>query len=601
MENMEEHVWLSDKIGTSYKDWEDGDVIFISAPTGAGKTSFIFEKLIPLAKEKKRRILYLVNRKILKQQLESRLNEMRRENICEWSIKDDDLIEIKTYQELEKTMQDYGAIQFYHKYNYIVMDEAHYFMSDALFNTSTELLFHELLTEKNRWARVFAKKYTGHIRIFMSATIENIYKYYQKIEDSLYVYNDVPFRNIIQIKIPLEDQYKKLNVHLFKGYEDIADVIEKAGNEKWLVFVDHREKGEKLNNDLKEKGINSVFIDAYYEKEPEALDEVSSIVEKKQSSVQVCIMTYVLDCGVSIEENRNHIVIFADNEIEFIQCLGRKRTINYGDIHLYIPVRTRRVFSERLTKMNNVVDFIQKDIKKTFKISEDDEKVKNRKVKLVEKATEDGKEWKGCNPWKLKLDEMELLKLVFANKKAYDAARKTCYVGMESVEIQRDVVKVPYACMSQLSMEQLGYLCQIYKNLYQEMENDEWAFVKMQLSWLRREDDFEEIKAKFCNDRSELLRQEIESKLSEFPENGMDFVDRIEWYNDIRKPLRELLQIKLQSKEKEKSLMTRLGKTASDRFPQIISEQEFNRLMEILQLPYKMEKEKGKNMFIRSV
>lgn len=34
-------VFIADSIGTEYKKWRAGDTIFISSPTGSGKTTFV--------------------------------------------------------------------------------------------------------------------------------------------------------------------------------------------------------------------------------------------------------------------------------------------------------------------------------------------------------------------------------------------------------------------------------------------------------------------------------------------------------------------------------------------------------------------------------
>lgn len=38
--------WVSDYIGEEYKDWEGGNKIFITSPTGSGNTQFILKTLL---------------------------------------------------------------------------------------------------------------------------------------------------------------------------------------------------------------------------------------------------------------------------------------------------------------------------------------------------------------------------------------------------------------------------------------------------------------------------------------------------------------------------------------------------------------------------
>ena len=66
----EKKKYLVDIIREAYRGWEAGDVIFITAPTGTGKTHFIFYTLLEHIIRNKKRLLYLVNRRVLKTQLE---------------------------------------------------------------------------------------------------------------------------------------------------------------------------------------------------------------------------------------------------------------------------------------------------------------------------------------------------------------------------------------------------------------------------------------------------------------------------------------------------------------------------------------------------
>lgn len=53
-------MFLGDSIGEKYKEWKAGDCIFISAPTGSGKTTFILKTLLSyLAKRPQKRKYYI--------------------------------------------------------------------------------------------------------------------------------------------------------------------------------------------------------------------------------------------------------------------------------------------------------------------------------------------------------------------------------------------------------------------------------------------------------------------------------------------------------------------------------------------------------------
>lgn len=85
--------YISDKIGIDYQNWQPGDSILISAPTGSGKTTFVLNELLKYYSSKGQKILYLVNRKVLKEQLEKELQYYNpAERLC---------IDVQLYHEVE--------------------------------------------------------------------------------------------------------------------------------------------------------------------------------------------------------------------------------------------------------------------------------------------------------------------------------------------------------------------------------------------------------------------------------------------------------------------------------------------------------------------
>ena len=62
-------MFVSDILTEDVTEWQEDSQVFISAPTGSGKTYFILHKLLPLALMYKREILYFSNRLILHKQL----------------------------------------------------------------------------------------------------------------------------------------------------------------------------------------------------------------------------------------------------------------------------------------------------------------------------------------------------------------------------------------------------------------------------------------------------------------------------------------------------------------------------------------------------
>lgn len=62
-------MYVTQIVGNDYRWWKSGDAVFIECPTGTGKTQFIMKTLLPYAEANNRRILYLSNRFMLKEQI----------------------------------------------------------------------------------------------------------------------------------------------------------------------------------------------------------------------------------------------------------------------------------------------------------------------------------------------------------------------------------------------------------------------------------------------------------------------------------------------------------------------------------------------------
>lgn len=206
------------KIGKEYREWCVGDCIFIDAPTGSGKTTFILKTLLPYYCGQEKKILYLVNRRILKEQIEEMVTELPHEQYA--------AIKIELYQEIERRIVA-GSTQYDGKlgadshdgYNYsllgklsdydcVVCDECHYFLADSNYNTNTIFSF--------RWVQdVFRNK----LCIFMSATIHELQSYIEKINLFDGEYIDTAYYRLRKYAPTLEWLIRKLRKSRGDEYE----------------------------------------------------------------------------------------------------------------------------------------------------------------------------------------------------------------------------------------------------------------------------------------------------------------------------------------------------------------------------------------------
>lgn len=458
--------YITEKIGNEYQEWKKGDVVFLKASTGAGKTHFILHTLLAYAAGKYQYILYLVNRKILKMQLEAEISEL--------PVEQQEYINVELYQSLEAAIRNGKNENIWKQlgYAYIICDEAHYFSSDSLFNTGTELGY--------RWIQ---NQCCGVVKIYISATldflVENRIKNDEK--NKKYIrskYYKFPSRFLDKNGIGKGNQweylgnvdYSYLEYHVISNIYDILEEICKdKEKEKWLIFVDSLDKGKKLLKEVEKKlkvqkkgeASEVLFISADYKEKIEGVNEVSNIAKDKKQLTRILICTSVMDNGISLKDFAlRNLVIETDAKDEFLQMLGRKRDTG-EKTKLYLVNKPAIEIERRLyeiRKIKNVcVDCLKYliPIKDEFGCRVDD-------INSLEKLDDDEKKvvyWQHCWALQALLEKNEVVQKIFY---AYEGILRLNFFSIERIE----------------------YLDTFYTKLLSEMEKDEFALIKKQLSWL---------------------------------------------------------------------------------------------------------------------
>jgi len=512
--------YITESIGNEYEQWKGGDVVFISSPTGSGKTTFVLKTLLPYLLRSGQKMLYLVNRTVLKEQLCEEVNNI--------PIDLSNCITIELYQTLEKELasKNDSFDWKYCKYDWVVCDEAHYFMMDSNYNTNT-ILSYKFINNYFRNKR----------RIYMSATIENIEKVIrQDIENEKYVQsywtgchlNGVDRLGLLHCRkifsYNAERNYDHIEVGILKNREEIKEIVVN-GTEKWLVFVDSKIFGKTLMQDVLEgfkavsKNESVKFISSDYDLDEEALEVVETIVAEGKQEPKVLIATSVLDNGINIKDiELRNIIIVADTEIEFIQMLGRKR--NDGNaIKLYIYKHDRSHFVRR----KRVISQRQKIAAEYYRVIK--ERIEASGISAKDVIDQREREAIGYQHqiWLKKLMNNEVS---FENIKSVFLAVNGCLV------------------LNILSMRNIENLNQYYVDLLKKFDKyGEDTFLREQLSWLGKTDDeIERILSDANKSRYELSRERVIKELERVCDVSMSKEEFIALKNDIAKDLEELVE-----------------------------------------------------------
>lgn len=294
--------------------WKPNDNIGIGSGTGQGKSYFIKNALYDMAKSQNKRILMLVHRKNCVDQFN-------------WEIKlagKNDVIDIRTYQSLETEFLKQGSVNL-DKYGYIVCDEFHYFISDAGFNTTTDVSLELILQQSHA------------IKIFMSATGEEMETYLNKV------------KNIKTISYNLPINFKHIKRLTFFHHDDsienlLQDFISR--NEKAIFFLQSAEKAYRLYNKYKQYcTFNCSTNNNTYYKHVDK-DKIDTMLKQERFESLILITTSCMDAGVNIIDNELHNIVADIIDVgSLIQCLGRKRIQSDTDTtNIYIKAINNETF-----------------------------------------------------------------------------------------------------------------------------------------------------------------------------------------------------------------------------------------------------------------
>lgn len=590
-EDVCETRYISDKIGEEYKEWKEFQIILINAPTGSGKSYFIFNELLNFAIIEHRRILYLVNRKILKDQLENeylyntdafikfqRIHNNPILNISSY-------VHIQTYQSIEKRLLNpYGTDYFhlwreYACYDYVIYDECHYFYSDSNFNTYTELSYTFL-------RNVFYNK----IQIFISATMDNMLRPIKgfvpallnridQIPNSLFALNDddslIRTNNKVK-EYKIEANYDYIDVSVFDNLDSLITMIGDKNNTnkngKWLIFTDSIPRGREIKKKIEEicsignNGI--VLIDATYGKHEDSKKSVESIINRNITDRKIIISTSVMDNGISIKDKElRNLVLLCDTKEEFIQMLGRKRK-DGEKLNVYLWKRDISHFSQRVKKLGSIIYFYQKNIKniltcllpvidplypRIINPNEDISK-QHKSQKILESIFESGSKLAG---------------------ELFFPFQGCIYINYFSIQRCED-------------------LFEFYNNMLESIKKDGNAFIEIQLRWLgKSQEDIEDISDSLHNQQGHIYINNIEGYFEDLLGHSQEIEISTEKYrklkNDLRVPL-EYFYSELNVEEDQKKTGIDTLKKADRTF----SADNFNLVLESAELPYYIEERKGK-------
>lgn len=295
--------WISELVSFQEVSELTGETpLFIASQTGSGKTTFIFNNCLPVAEREGKKALYLCNRVALKNQIKKEamknpVNKSKkvdgrkvgeyREFLTDKGISSEyrfGLIDIHTYQEMLAFPK--SKVE---EYSMVIMDEAHFFLSDAPFNAFTQVILDKIVSFFRR-----------HRRIYLSATPQECMSVVYEAENSILsmaqawvfhgnIYSECFYKPGLNVVIVDED-YSYLRPRFFEKNEEIIDIINKDTESKWLIFIRKKELRKELVSKLNIPNNDIAYYDAETDKE---LEQYKMLIEDEKLSHRVSMTEYV--------------------------------------------------------------------------------------------------------------------------------------------------------------------------------------------------------------------------------------------------------------------------------------------------------------------
>lgn len=342
-----------DELASETEHWSPENPILIDAPPGTGKTTFVYNSLIPRALEAGKNILLVSNRIALSTQQKAKIMEILdsplRKLLTPEGVRkceDFDAVRVITYHRLPALLQDPEARPWLANLGFVVFDEAHFFVADSMFNDRCDYLL-----------KLATTRFCHAIRVYISATTWDLLVPLADAEKQFFHVSNLgslilgpsvsgpPPCYRAFYRYWMSASHSHYHLHFFNVLNDLIPLIEAYPDKKWMIFVDKKAVGRQFCEALGDK---ATYLDAA-SKGTNAWD---SVIQTESFPCQVLVTTSALDCGVNIRDSAlKHIAVITDNRVSLVQMLGRKRPDPGEHVDLWVCDLDRRVIAARANRL----------------------------------------------------------------------------------------------------------------------------------------------------------------------------------------------------------------------------------------------------------
>lgn len=165
----------------------------------------------------------------------------------------------------------------------------------------------------------------------------------------------------------------------FEDFSEILPSIYTDNDERWLVFIDNKDKAQIIKNKLK---VPTTYIDA----ESKSLEEWQKLIRDEKFETKVLLATSVIDCGINlIDPALKNIVIMSDNRVAMMQMAGRKRCQEDERVNVWVLDLSKQKLANRKKRLEH---FVQLECEFDALIREEDKQTFATRLWCSDDATE---------------------------------------------------------------------------------------------------------------------------------------------------------------------------------------------------------------------
>ena len=340
---LQETTSVSEQLKADLPYWHPANPVMLDLPTGTGKTSFVYDVLLPEALARGGNLLLVSNRIALSSQQKhiilNRLNDPRKRLLTEEGVRQQEdfgAVRVITYHRLPALIKDPSAKKWLSDLCFVIFDEAHFFVADAVFNEATDY-----------YLELACSRFCHAVRIYLTGTSWDVLVPLAKAESKYYrCKTPIQTHPLLRegYRYTLPQNFDAYNLRFFTALEDLPEHIVQNAREKWLVFTDSKEKGTRFRSVCQSLGVSCGYVDA--DRKDSA--EWQKIVVSEQFDSQVLVTTSVLDNGINIKDDAvKHIAIVTDNRVSLLQMLGRKRLKKGERVNVWVCNMSSKAIAAR--------------------------------------------------------------------------------------------------------------------------------------------------------------------------------------------------------------------------------------------------------------